>query len=327
MICLLSAVEKRPFAIPVCLPSAGNGGALELTEELIPYIPPAILDICKDEQAVQEFLLSFCYSSGARPCPRCRNVKNYSLSDKRFRCSSCKYTFRDFSGRFINSGNLPPAGWVYVLHLFIHSVPTGKAAKILRVSYNTVFKAYNAIRFSILAKALDADRFIGVRTGLGSFIKNGKLTGGPDLRLERLPVYGIFRRHKWVFIDVVPQLDGATLFKRNKTHGVKLVAHGPVIHSDRYGEYDALLFCNDSSLKTKDILEYEHEVYVDKGGHEFWNYALPVLRKLKGLTPQRFPLYLKELEFRFNTKSSEQFDTLLNYLCAFIPRPEDELAG
>ncbi|XPV75480.1 MAG: transposase [Desulfovibrio sp.] len=296
---------------------------MDVSDDFLQYIPQEILEICKDDQASRDLLLSFCHSSGAKPCPRCGNLKHYSLSGNRYRCSSCRYTFKDFSGRFINSGNLPPAGWIVILHLFIHSVPTGQAAKKLGVSYNTAFKAYHAIRFSILAKALDADRFIGDRTGLLSFVKNGKLTGGPKSSFKRLPVYGIFRRHKWVFIDVVPQLDGATLYKRNKTHGVKLVAHGPVIHSDRYGEYDALLFCNDGSLDPDAIVEYEHATYVDRGDHEFWVFALPYFRKLKGLTPQRFPLYLKELEFKFNTTTSERFETLLNYLCAFIPLPED----
>ncbi|MDO8531386.1 MAG: DDE transposase, partial [Dehalococcoidia bacterium] len=38
-----------------------------------------------------------------------------------------------------------------------------------------------------------------------------------------------------------------------------------------------------------------------------------------GVSPQRFPLYLKELEFRYNHRQEDIFPRLVQYLCDFVP--------
>lgn len=38
-----------------------------------------------------------------------------------------------------------------------------------------------------------------------------------------------------------------------------------------------------------------------------------------GVSPQRFPLYLKELEFRYNHRHEDIFPRLVQYLCDLVP--------
>ncbi|MDP3427922.1 MAG: DDE transposase, partial [Humidesulfovibrio sp.] len=56
-----------------------------------------------------------------------------------------------------------------------------------------------------------------------------------------------------------------------------------------------------------------------ESGSPFWLYARERLRQFKGLSARRFPLYLKELELRFNRQGEDLLPMFLDALCAPIP--------
>ncbi len=158
-----------------------------------------------DEAKAREYLLTNTWPTGDPFCPRCGHRKVYTLSGDRLRCASCKYTFQPFSGRWINNGALSPSEWLKLITLFVEECSVHQMKEKLFLSYNTVYKALTAIRFAILAHALDARQLISPATGLDSYIKNNRLTGGPrEMRMDTIPVYGILRRDDLVFIDLVP---------------------------------------------------------------------------------------------------------------------------
>ena len=74
--------------------------------------------LVKTENAARKYLLGFCFENHQRFCPRCKGKKLYRLADDRRRCSSCRYTFHDFSGRWINQGNLTAGQWLRLIKLF-----------------------------------------------------------------------------------------------------------------------------------------------------------------------------------------------------------------
>ena len=57
----------------------------------------------------------------------------------------------------------------------------------------------------------------------------------------------------------------------------------------------------------------DERVYLDKI-EGFWSYAKERLQKFHGLSPQTFPYYLKELEFRYNHRNEDLFENLLDLL-------------
>lgn len=61
------------------------------------------------ETPARRYLLGVCWKNHQRFCPRCRCRKVYRLADGRRRCARCRYTFHDFSGRWINRGALSAA--------------------------------------------------------------------------------------------------------------------------------------------------------------------------------------------------------------------------
>jgi transposase len=51
----------------------------------------------------------------------------------------------------------------------------------------------------------------------------------------------------------------------------------------------------------------------------FWSYAKERLAKHHGASPKKFPLYIKEQEFRYNNRDKDIFEILLNYVTGLVP--------
>ncbi len=289
----------------------------------IPEIPDGFAALLHDDEKAREYLLSLTWPTGDPFCPRCGHRKVYTLSGDRLRCASCKYTFQPFSGRWINNGALTPAEWLRLINLFVEECSVHQMKKQLSLSYNTVYKALTAIRFAILAHAIDARQLISPATGLDSYLKGNRLTGGPrEMRMDTIPVYGVLRRDDLVFIDLVPGFQAETLFHFHMNFHLKLIRTGNLVYTDRYKDYDALMFCGNDSLPYNIIRRYDEPPHIDAVKDEFWEYSQSRIKRFRGISCQRFPLYLKELEFRFNNREKSIAEILAAYLCALVPTSE-----
>lgn len=51
-----------------------------------------------------------------------------------------------------------------------------------------------------------------------------------------------------------------------------------------------------------------------------WSWAKDRLIKHRGISKENFPLYLKELEFRYNNRNNDIFEIVADYLCALVPK-------
>jgi transposase len=51
----------------------------------------------------------------------------------------------------------------------------------------------------------------------------------------------------------------------------------------------------------------------------FWAFAKERLIKFHGVSKRNFPLYLKEMEFRYNYRDKNIFEILAKYLCNLVP--------
>ena len=60
------------------------------------------------------------------------------------------------------------------------------------------------------------------------------------------------------------------------------------------------------------------KVYVN-GLEGFWSYAKERLIKFHGVSKEYFPLYLKELEFRYNHRYQPLFERLVQNLVQLVP--------
>ncbi|CAG0999226.1 hypothetical protein ANRL2_03865 [Anaerolineae bacterium] len=273
--------------------------------------------LISSDRVALKYLSKKCRKNGHRFCPRCKQRKLYKLADKRSRCSRCHYTFHDFSGRWINYGRLSTVQWLWLIKLFELEVSVRKMSLQLGLSYRAVYGAVNVIRMAILNHAEGASSLLGGEIELDEAYFGGRRKGKRGRAAAgKVPVFGILEREGQVHVSVVPDVSAATLLKLT----VKKVRRGSVVYTDRFGSYDSLMFCGYRHLNV------DHQKYFSSGrvyinGLEgFWSWAKERLMKHHGVSKDRFPLYLKELEFRYNHRTGDLFDQVANYLCDLVPK-------
>jgi transposase len=266
------------------------------------------------EETAKAFLVDLCREKGGLVCPRCRIETVYSLKSGRKRCGGCGYTFHDFTGRRLNNCRLSAVQWLSVVGMFLQEETTDDMAKEMGLSYNTVYKAVTTIREAILANALDAPQLLPLMNGKG---------GGDDREfLERHPdeslVFGVVERNTLAFVDVIPEFGLETLRHFNLSFMLKTTKRGGLVYTDPFRHYKTLLCCTAGVRKAARFNTVD-SVDVDDEAQGFWAFAVPRLFKYRGVTPRRFPLYIKELEWRYNNRRREnELWELLCLLAGFV---------
>ena len=134
---------------------------------------------------------------------------------------------------------------------------------------------------------VDESYFGGYRRG-----KHGRGAAG------KVPVFGLLKRGGKVYATMIPDVQSQTLM------GVmaRKIRPDSIVYTDAYSGYNIL-----------DVSGFHHkrvnhkETYVTPTAHingieNFWNQAKRALRRYNGVPKQNFHLFLKECEWRFNTR-------------------------
>ena len=275
--------------------------------------------IIKNEASARRYLLGKCFKNHQRICPKCTCRILWKLGSGRRRCSRCRYTFTDFSGRWLNQSRLSCQNWLRVLKLFELEVSTNKIASQLAVPYNTIHRAVMLVRHAILCAASDADKLLGGEIELDESYFGGKRKGKRGRGAAgKVPVFGILERQGIVRVEVVPNVRAETLLGLT----VKTVRRGSIVFTDRYQAYDSLMFCGYRHLSVNHQKRFATgKVYIN-GLEGFWSWTKERLIKHHGISPTWFPFYLKELEFRYNNRHDDIFDLTADKVCSLIPNIE-----
>jgi transposase len=269
------------------------------------------------EIRAKKYLTKRCRKNGRRFCPRCEHKKLYKLSSGKHRCARCKYTFQDFSGRWINHGHLSCVQWLSLIKLFELELSVRKMAEQMNLAYNTAYQAVGTIRCSILAHAPDAKDLMDGEIELDECYFGGRRKGNRGRGAAgKVPVFGILERHGKVRVTVVPNVTAQTLIGLT----VKTVRRGSIVYTDKFRSYDSLMFCGYRHLKIDHGKRFTSgKVYIN-GLEGFWSWAKERLIKHHGVSKEKFPLYLKELEFRYNHRHTDIFEIISDYLCDLVPK-------
>jgi transposase len=272
--------------------------------------------LVSSEAEAHKYLSKKCLKNGHRFCPRCNNRKLYKLSSERRRCSKCKYTFHDFSGRWISHGRLSCVQWLSLIKLFELELSVRKMSEQMNLSYNTVYQAVQKIRLAILAHAPDAEELLDGEIELDESYFGGHRKGNRGRGAAgKVPVFGILERNGKVMVTVVPNVTAETLLGLT----VKTVRRGSIVYTDKFRSYDSLMFCGYRHLKIDHNKRFTSgKVYIN-GLEGFWSWAKERLIKHHGVSKENFPLYLKELEFRYNHRHMDIFNIVSDYLCDLVP--------
>ncbi len=273
--------------------------------------------LVSSETKARKYLSKKCFNFRHRFCPRCNTRKNYKLADGRRRCSKCKYTFHDFSCRWINNGNLTSVQWLGIIKLFELEVSVRKMASQMALAYNTVYNAVKTIRLAIISHADDAEELLAGEIELDESYFGGRRKGNRGRGAAgKVPVFGILERNGKVQVTVVHNVTAQTLIGLT----VKTVRRGSIVYTDKFGSYNSLMFCGYRHLKIDHSKRFSSgKVYVN-GLEGFWSWAKERLIKHHGISKENFPLYLKELEFRYNNRNNDIFEFVADYLCDLVPK-------
>jgi transposase len=273
--------------------------------------------IGKTENKARLFLRKFCWEKDRVFCIRCNERKIYRIQGRKYRCKSCGYSFHDFTGRWINKLNISYKQWLWIIKFFELEISARKIAEQTRLSYPTVLKACHMIRMAVVFNGdvqddllrgeieLDESYFGGRRKG-----KRGRGAAG------KVPVFGILERKGVVKVEVVKDVTAQSLL--NMT--VKTVRRGSIIYTDKFRGYDSLMFCGYRHLRVDHGKRFaQGKVYIN-GLEGFWSYAKERLAKHHGVSKEYFPLYLKEIEFRFNNRNQNIFYLLTQNVCNLVSK-------
>ena len=273
--------------------------------------------LISNESRAKKYLSKKCLKNGHRFCPRCNSRKLYKLSSGKRRCANCKYTFHDFSGRWINHGRLSCVQWLSLIKLFELELSVRKMAEQMNLSYNTVYNAVRVIRCAILVHASDANELMDGEIELDECYFGGQRKGNRGRGAAgKVPVFGILERNGKVLVTVVPNVSAQILIGLT----VKTVRRGSIVYTDKFRSYDSLMFCGYRHLKIDHSKKFTSgKVYIN-GLEGFWSWAKERLIKHHGVSKENFPLYLKELEFRYNHRHEDIFEIITNYLSDLVPK-------
>jgi len=258
-------------------------------------------------------------------CPRCEAGAPYRLREGRWRCRRrrCGYTFGVRTGTWAGLSRVPNVTWLWLVKLFELELTASQAALQTGVSYPTALKAFTLIRRALLPAAapdllrreveLD-ESYFGPRRS-SRHRGEGRGRSSP----AKIPVFGILERKGRVEVTVVPDCSAESLL--NAT--VRTVKRGSLVYTDRWKGYDTLAFCGYRHLRVDHGREFSRpsgrkKVHVN-GLEGFWSYAKGKLLKFHGVSPTKFPLYLYEMQFRYNHRRDDLFELLLTATLKPLP--------
>ena len=270
--------------------------------------------LLRSENRSRGFLVSKCWGKQRRFCIRCRRTKLYRLAENRYRCAACRYTFQDFSGRWIGQLNLRARQWLRILKLFELEIPPSISAREVGISYPTALKATQLIRCAILQQTGDFAQF-SHHIGLFSAQKSKK-TRGKEPTGDR-PVFGISESGGRVRISVINDLSAQALLREP----IKTVKRGALAYTDRFRNYDAIIFYGTRRLTMRFARRFGRgKVYIN-GLNGFWRFVKKRLTEFHAVSKQSFPLYVKEMEFRYNHRHVQLFEALAHAAAQLVPNP------
>lgn len=124
--------------------------------------------------------------------------------------------------------------------------------------------------------------------------------------LSGISPFGILEGGGKVRVEVVQNVTGETLL----IMAIKKIKRGSIIYTDKFRSYNGLISYGFRHLRIGHSKRFANgKVYIN-GIEGFWSFAKERLKKYHSVNPDKFPLYLKELEFRYNHPHHGIYDDL-----------------
>ena len=235
-----------------------------------------------------------------KKCFYCGNYGLYRLHDKRVKCRKCSHYYS------LNKLRKD----LVILYYFYLEVSAHKTAKELNLSYKTVLDRYMQFRQRI-AEYLD-EQFTKMNgelemdeTYFGGKRKGKRGRGAYNKAI----VFGILERNGKVYTRIVSNVSAKTLMSEIKRKTRK----GSVFYTDCFKSYKSLKQYGKHHRINKKYAYARGGTHIN-GIEGFWSYAKERFHKYHGINRANYPLYLKEMEFRFNHRNEDIYGLLIDII-------------
>jgi transposase len=205
---------------------------------------------------------------------------------------------------------------VEIIKGFYRQQPAYRLAMDLGINIKTVTLIYQQIREAIYYLSelessklkgeieLDEAYFGGRRKG-----KRGRGAGGKSI------VFGLLERDGRVYTKVVEHVSAEELM----THIKQKTRKGSVYYTDAFRGYQSLKrYGKHHTINhTKSWMDKRTKNHIN-GIEGFWSYAKHILYNYRGVSKYHFPMYLKEIEYRFNHRRENLFKNFIKVYFGYI---------
>ena len=234
-----------------------------------------------------------------RKCFFCDNYGLYKLKDKRLKCKNCntKYSLKKLKRD------------LEILYYFYLEISARRAANELELNYKTVQSRFRDFRKSINEYSKQEIKRLNGELELDETYFGGRRKGNRGRgAFNKAIAFGILERNGKVYTIIVENVKADTLMNAIKTKTKK----GSVFYTDGFKSYASLHQFGKHNIIRHDKDEFAKSKNHINGIEGFWSYAKERFHKYHGINRKNYPLYLKEMEFRFNHRNQNVFKLLIN---------------
>ena len=242
--------------------------------------------------------LSDMYFMG-RKCIFCDKYGLYRLADKRVKCKNCK--------KYYSLGKLKRD--LEILYYFYLEVSARKTSKELSIDYGVVHRRFMLFRKNIAEYCNRESKKLNGELELDESYFGGKRKGNRGRgAYNKAIAFGILERNGTVHTVIVENVSAETLMKAIEERTKK----GSVFYTDGFRSYNDLRQYGKHNIIRHDKDEFAKEKNHINGIEGFWSFAKERFHKYHGIDKKNYPLYLKEMEFRFNNRNNNIYKLLMN---------------
>lgn len=234
-----------------------------------------------------------------KTCVFCGKYGLYKLSDKRIKCKHCskKYSLIKLKKD------------LKILYYFYLEISARKTARELGLDYRLIHRRFMNFRKHITNYCQqEAKEKLNGELELDETYFGGKRKGKRGRGANNKAIaFGILERSGKVYTVIVPNVSKDTLMDEIKNKTLK----GSVFYSDGWKSYASLHQFGKHNVIDKDEGFVRGKTHIN-GIEGFWSYAKERFHKYHGIKKHNYPLYLKEMEFRFNHRNESIFNLLFD---------------
>ncbi|MCK5449489.1 IS1595 family transposase [Candidatus Pacearchaeota archaeon] len=232
-------------------------------------------------------------------CIYCGKYGLLRLKDGRLKCKNC---YKYYSIKKLKTD-------IQILYYFYLEISGRKTAREMNLNYKTIQSRFMNFRKCIKNYSDNQARKLNGKLELDESYFGGKRKGNRGRgAFNKTIVFGILERKGKIYLKIVENVSKENLMKaiENKTK------KGSVFYTDGFKSYNSL-----SQFGKHNIIKHSEDEFAKGHNHingieGFWSYAKERLHKYHGIKKNNYPLYLKEMEFRYNFRNENIFNLLFD---------------